>query len=202
MEAARGLRPSLRASTYATLFGLLSVTGMRGGEAIALSCSDVDLHEGLLTVRGSKFGKSREIVLHSTTQSALGSYARERDATFTNSRSSSFFVSQAGNRLFRQNMHLTFLDLVRRAGMEDREVWQIRSGHEGVLYAGTQPAGLFKSEDSGTTWVEIESFAQSPEADQWCIAVDPPLPGRARATFEALYQSYDFFKHSVILAPY
>ena len=67
------------------------------------------------------------------------------------------------------------------AGMEDREVWQVRSSSEGVLYAGTQPAGLFKSEDSGTTWVEVESFAQAPEAEQWCIPVEPPLPGRARA---------------------
>jgi photosystem II stability/assembly factor-like uncharacterized protein len=67
------------------------------------------------------------------------------------------------------------------AGVEDREVWQVRSSSEGVLYAGTQPAGLFRSEDSGTTWVEVESFAQAPEAQQWCIPVEPPLPGRARA---------------------
>lgn len=66
-------------------------------------------------------------------------------------------------------------------GMEDREVWQIRSSSDGVLYAGTQPAGLFKSEDAGSTWIEVESFAQAPEAEQWCIPVDPPLPGRARA---------------------
>lgn len=67
------------------------------------------------------------------------------------------------------------------AGMEDREVWQIRSTAEGTLYAGTQPAALFKSEDAGSTWNEVESFSQAPEAKQWCIPVKPPLPARARA---------------------
>ncbi|MBC8242150.1 MAG: hypothetical protein ISR50_00705 [Alphaproteobacteria bacterium] len=67
------------------------------------------------------------------------------------------------------------------AGMEDREVWQIRSAGNGVLYAGTQPAGLFRSDDRGATWHEITAFAQVPEAAEWGIPVDPPLPGRARA---------------------
>lgn len=66
-------------------------------------------------------------------------------------------------------------------GLDTYQVWQIRSGSDGVLFAGTQPAGLFKSEDAGATWREVESFAQSPEAEKWCIPVDPPLPGRARA---------------------
>jgi photosystem II stability/assembly factor-like uncharacterized protein len=65
--------------------------------------------------------------------------------------------------------------------MEDREVWQIRSSQDGILYAGTQPAGLFRSEDTGTTWHEVSSFAQAPEAANWCIPLTPPLPGRARA---------------------
>lgn len=66
-------------------------------------------------------------------------------------------------------------------GLQDLEVWQIRSSADGVLYAGTQPAGLYKSEDAGTTWAEVESFACAPEAERWCIPVEPPLPGRARA---------------------
>ena len=71
----------------------------------------------------------------------------------------------------------------RSAGLEDREVWQVRGepGSDTVIYAGTQPAGLFRSDDAGETWVEIESFANAPEAANWCVPVDPPLPGRARA---------------------
>lgn len=66
-------------------------------------------------------------------------------------------------------------------GMSDREVWQIRAARGGILYAGTQPAGLFRSDDDGATWSELTSFAETPEAGTWCIPVDPPLPGRARA---------------------
>jgi hypothetical protein len=67
------------------------------------------------------------------------------------------------------------------AGLEDHEVWQIRSAPDGVLYLGTQPAGLFRSEDGGDSWSEVEAFSSAPEAAAWGIPVDPPLPGRARA---------------------
>ncbi|MBT4045508.1 MAG: exo-alpha-sialidase [Rhodospirillaceae bacterium] len=67
------------------------------------------------------------------------------------------------------------------SGMEDREVWQIRSAGNGTLYAGTQPAGLFRSDDAGDSWREVEAFAAFPQAADWCIPVDPVLPGRARA---------------------
>ena len=50
-EAARALAPPLKAATYATLIGLLSVTGMRVGEAIGLDRDDVDLHDGWLLIR-------------------------------------------------------------------------------------------------------------------------------------------------------
>lgn len=65
--------------------------------------------------------------------------------------------------------------------IEGREIWQVRAGASGRLFAGTQPAGLFRSDDRGDTWNEIESFAQVPEAQGWCVPLDPPLEGRARA---------------------
>lgn len=67
------------------------------------------------------------------------------------------------------------------SGLDDHEVWQIRADPKGVLYAGTQPAGLFRSTDRGCTWRSIDTFNDVPEAADWCIPVDPPLPGRARA---------------------
>lgn len=67
------------------------------------------------------------------------------------------------------------------AGMGDREVWQVRGAGGGVLYAGTQPAGLFRSDDNGNAWSEVESFANMPQAKDWCVPVKPRLPGRARA---------------------
>lgn len=69
----------------------------------------------------------------------------------------------------------------RLSGMADREVWQVRAGADGVLWAGTQPAGLYCSTDMGESWSEVTSFLAVPEAQAWCVPVTPRLPGRARA---------------------
>ncbi len=112
--------PKLRGDTYATLFGLLAATGMRVGEAIALDRCDVDCRRGLIVVRHSKFQRSRELVLHSTSIEALKAYARKRDRTLANPRSQSFFLSLAGTRLHYKNVHVTFLRLLRRAALAKR----------------------------------------------------------------------------------
>jgi len=65
--------------------------------------------------------------------------------------------------------------------LTDREVWQTRGAADGAIYASTQPAGLFRSENDGDQWNEVRSFAELPEADRWCVPVSPKLPGRARA---------------------
>ena len=54
------LSTPLRQATFATLIGLLAVTGMRVGEAIAADRGDVDLTTGWLTVRFGKFGNYAE----------------------------------------------------------------------------------------------------------------------------------------------
>jgi integrase/recombinase XerD len=79
MAATVILRGRLRQSTYRTLIGLLAVTGMRVGEAIRLDRDDVDLAHGVLTVRDTKFGKSRELPVHPSTVSALRDYTHVRD---------------------------------------------------------------------------------------------------------------------------
>ena len=81
LAAALVLPPAggLRRWTYHHLFGLIAVTGMRLSEAIGLRRDDVDLKEGVLTVRHAKFGKSRLVPLHPTTRAALRSYAERRD---------------------------------------------------------------------------------------------------------------------------
>ena len=65
--------------------------------------------------------------------------------------------------------------------LRDVAVWQIRQGTQGKLYAGTAPAGLFRSEDWGYTWTEIESLSRLAKEKGWGIPVDPPLPAAARA---------------------
>ncbi|MBK7020144.1 MAG: tyrosine-type recombinase/integrase [Candidatus Microthrix sp.] len=78
LEAAGQLTAGLRADTYQTLIGLLSVSGMRVGETAGLDRADIDWDHALLTIRNTKFGKSRQIPLHPTTMTALEGYARRR----------------------------------------------------------------------------------------------------------------------------
>ncbi len=56
LPATDTLTPTLRAATYRTLLGLLAVTGMRVGEALALDRDNVDLRERRLVVRHAKGG--------------------------------------------------------------------------------------------------------------------------------------------------
>ena len=81
IAATGSLRTPLRRATFATLIGLLAVTGIRVGEAIALDRGDVDLAAGRLVVRHGKFDKARELALHPTTVDALRRYQRLRDRT-------------------------------------------------------------------------------------------------------------------------
>jgi integrase len=108
MVATDRLRGQLRQATYRTLIGLLAVTGMRVGEAIRLDRSDLDLAAGVVTVRDSKFGKSRELPLHPTTVTALRQYLRIRDRHQHAAVSDALLISPAGTRLIYCNVHATF----------------------------------------------------------------------------------------------
>jgi len=119
LEASNHLRPAigLRASTYSTLFGLLAVTGMRVSEPIALNRRDVDLTRGILTVRLTKFGKSRLVPVHLSTLGKLAEYSRLRDRIFNRPKCPSFFVSERGTRLTHWSVRRTFVKLSRAIGL-------------------------------------------------------------------------------------
>jgi integrase/recombinase XerD len=120
MDAAGKLQPPLLAANYRTLIGLLSVTGLRLGEAVRLDRVDVDDRHRLLRVLDSKFGKSREVVLHDSTMHALSEYARLRDQCFPQPRCQAFLVSTRGTRLRKNCIHDMFPRLVRTAGLKPR----------------------------------------------------------------------------------
>jgi integrase len=126
LQAAGRLPIAHRADTYQTLIGLIAVTGMRNGEAVRLDRDDVDLEQGLLTIRNSKYGKSRQIPIHPSTVEALAAYARRRDGRRYRPdgrrhhhppSSASFFTSTTGTRLLRDNVSTVFPRLVRDAGL-------------------------------------------------------------------------------------
>lgn len=109
-------RAPLRRATYRTLIGLLAVTGMRVGEAARLDRDHVDLDAKVVSILDSKYGKSRQILLHDTTTAVLADYCRLRDHTAGTDAWSAFFVSSAG-RLVVNTIDYTFADLLEPAGI-------------------------------------------------------------------------------------
>ena len=120
MGAAGTLRTPFGAATYATLVGLLAVSGLRVGEAIRVDRVDLNPVEGTLTIRMSKFGKSRLVPLHPTTVTALRSYLGRPDRPRPRIPTAALFASGAGTRLRYCVVNRTFLKLVRHAGLRRR----------------------------------------------------------------------------------
>jgi len=115
-ETRRLSRP-LRAASYEALLGLLAVSGMRVGEAIALGREDVDLDAGLITVRHAKHDRVRLVPLRHTTTEALRRYARERDRLCPQPRSPVFFLSSAGTAVNKTGLGATFREITTRIGL-------------------------------------------------------------------------------------
>jgi integrase/recombinase XerD len=100
----------LRPWMFHCLFGLLSVAGLRIGEARNLELQDVDLKAAVLTIRGAKFGKTRLVPLHASTCRVLADYiARRRRHWADRTVSSYLFVSSWGNRVDGGEIHRTFM---------------------------------------------------------------------------------------------
>ncbi len=118
--AAKTLRRPLRAATFATLIGLLAATGMRVGEVIGLDRHDFDSTSGTLTVRDTKFGKSRLIPVHPTTVNAVTGYLRRRDELLPAAASPALLVSLRGTRLRYNDVWRTVHHVTGQAGLTAR----------------------------------------------------------------------------------
>jgi integrase len=107
----------LRAVTYATIFGLLIATGMRVNEVLGLDREDVDLAEGVLTIRQTKFDKSRFVPIHSTTGRALEDYAEKRDRALSQPATPGFFISERGTRIKGCSVRYNFAKISQKIGL-------------------------------------------------------------------------------------
>ena len=107
----------LRPWTYHGLLGLLSVSGLRISEALNLEVADVDLNEGVLTIRGAKFGKSRLLPLHCSTRQVLANYLTRREHFLAGRSAAYLFITGRGNRLDGGNVRHTFYALSRQIGL-------------------------------------------------------------------------------------
>jgi integrase/recombinase XerD len=118
-EAGR-LSGRLRAATFQTLIRLLAVTGMRVGEAIRLDRTDYDPQAGTLTVRDTKFGKSRHLPLHPTAVAGLDEYLRLCDQLMPAPQAPALLLTARGCRLRYERTWETFHDLAASAGLKPR----------------------------------------------------------------------------------
>lgn len=118
LRAAAGLTPrgGLRPHCYVTLFSLLACAGLRISEALALSCEDVDLANGVLTVRAGKYGRTRLVPLHPSALAPLRDYAARRDAYGSPSDGGAFFRTERSERLSYSTVGQTFRRLRRHLG--------------------------------------------------------------------------------------
>jgi integrase len=113
LPSTRGLRPQ----TYTTLFGLLAVSGMRLGEALAIDRHDVDLTQALITIRCAKGHKTRWVPIHRSTVRVLEQYTAWRDRLVPAPTTLSFFLCERGTRLSQWVVRSTFVQLSRQIGL-------------------------------------------------------------------------------------
>jgi integrase/recombinase XerD len=189
MTAAGAIGPPLRAATYQTLIGLLAVTGMRVGEAIRLDRGDVDTGNGLVTIRTSKFGKSRQLPAHPTTAQALAGYDALRDRRAPRPATPAFFVSLTGTRLIYNNVHHTFRQLARAAGLAPRSA-QCRPRIHDLRHSFAVATLLGWYQDSGDVAARLPLLSAwlghtDPGNTYWYLTGTPELLALAAARLEA-----------------
>jgi integrase len=101
--------------THATIIGLLACSGLRVSEALVLQITDVDLEQGILSIRESKGRRLRLVPLHLSTIQVLRDYDARRAKLFP--RASLFFVNHSGYRLSYTTLRGAFRAAVRKLGL-------------------------------------------------------------------------------------
>ena len=187
-------RDALHPFTYYCLFGLLSVSGMRLTEARNLKLQDVDLAADVLTIRGSKFGKSRLLPLHASTCKVLADYLRRRARHWAGREVSSYvFVSNRGNRLDSAEIHRTFYRLSRQIGLRGESDRQGPRLHDmRHVFATRTLVDWFQSGQDPACRLPILSayLGHAHVADtQWYLSASPELMRASMRRVEQLWES-------------
>ena len=189
LTAAADMYPPLRAATFTTIIGLLSVTGMRIGETLALDREDVDLDTGVLTIRDTKFGKSRQLPLHATTTKALAEYARVRDRLCPIAAGPSFFVSIRASRPDKSTIQTGFRQLrtaariVGRPGAGAPRLHDFRHGFAVRTLLDWHRTGV--DVQARMLWLATYMGHSKPASSYWYLTAAPELLALAAARLEA-----------------
>jgi integrase len=183
LDAARALSPALKAASYEALFGLLAVTGMRLGEAVALEPADVDLDDGVITIhaQNAKLERARLLPLHSSTVQALERYARTRARVCPQPRSTTFFLSGIGTRLDRSAVAKTLRELTSALGLRTDTVHptahQLRHSFAVSTLIDWQRSGIQIDERIAALSTYLGHV--SPAETYWYLTATPELMGSA-----------------------
>lgn len=187
MAATSTLSPPFRAATFRTLIGLLACTGLRIGEALGLDRVDVDLADGVLTVRNAKFGKSREVLLHPSTVQALLEYAELRDRVCPQPTAPSFLLTTRGTRPSHPTICQPFHKLVKLAGITPPAGRSVRVHDLRHRFAVTTLLGWYRDGDDVQARMPLLSTYMGhvdPAATFWYLSAAPELLALAAERLE------------------
>ncbi len=119
LKAALLLPPSgsLRPQTYATLLGLLYSTGIRIGEACALTLENFHAAEQRLYIAAGKFRKARWVPLSESSCRAVEQYVDRRLRLQPHALDSPLLLNERGRPLHQVTVNHTFHRLLRHTGI-------------------------------------------------------------------------------------
>jgi len=188
MTAARTLRNPLKAATFETLIGLLAASGLRGSEAMRLDRGDLDAAAGLLTVRATKFRKSRQLPLHQTTLRALTGYQALREQLCPVGATASILVSTTGARLCHETVQPTFRRLLRQVGV-GQDTPRPRPTIHGLRHSFAVKTLLGWYRDGQDVQARMPALSTylghaSPAATYWYLSATPELLALAAGRLE------------------
>lgn len=123
-EAAQQLPspPTLYPQTFSTLLGLLACTGLRISEALRLELIDWQPDTAVLTVRRSKFGRSRHVPLSPSATARLNTYLQARAQAWPKTANGALFLDPRGRRLAYWQVNDTFRQLRQQLGWQDQRL--------------------------------------------------------------------------------
>jgi site-specific recombinase XerD len=121
VEVSRRGAVQLDAVTFRTLLLLLYGTGLRFSEATGLTLADVDLAEGVLTIRATKFYKSRLVPIGPQLATVLANYMpQRRRGGLAQAETSFLLANRDGTRLASSTVQAAFEVLRHIAGVQAR----------------------------------------------------------------------------------
>jgi integrase len=192
MRAAQQAGPqgSLRPYTLSTLVGLLASTGLRVGEAIRLTMSDVKLESEppCLHIQQSKFHKSRLVPVHASTAEQLRHYMAMRHHLRYDTWSDAFLVSEKGEALSYDALAHWFTRLCRQLGIEPRP-----GGRRPTLHALRHAFAIERIRRWHQEGADVQALLPHlsvylghicPENTYWYLSATPELLTAAAARFQ------------------